>query len=475
MKKIMLFAVMLSVCIHSIPSLAATTIEYHHDEEINMTVTSGSGKCGDNVNWSLTDDGTLTISGNGKMYEYAETDTLPWFENNDNQAILNVTVEEGVESICYGAFLKTSIVSLVLPDSITEIGEFSVSLCSNLEYVVLSDNIEELPESALYYNRKLTYVHMPENLKTIGFGVFSWDDKLENIIIPKGVTCIEEGAFAECFALKKAVIPAGVTTLGRAVFSLNNSMTELYFPPSFKSIGYTTFSGCANVDKIILPDGLTEIGESAFAWTGEERSSSSKQIIYVPKSVTKFGKYAILGSGIEIHGFAGSEAETYAKENNIPFIAVTESMYSEEEYNKALNSQIETVPDMPVQTIQAAAEGGTLGVASRNGTISVTVDGIRVSFEAAQPFIDENGRTQIPVRSVAEALGCKVEWDEQTRTVTLTKNNTVVVITIDNAVMQIGAEAVTMDTTAQIINDSTYIPVRFVGEAFGMTVNWEGE
>ncbi len=472
MKKIMLLAIAFIMCISSVPSTAANIIEYHHDEDINMSITPGSGKCGDSVSWSLTPDGTLTISGKGKMYEYTETDTLPWFENNDNQAILNVKVEEGVESICYGAFFKTSVVSLVLPDSITEIGKMSVSSCPNLEYVVLSDNIEELPESALYYDSALTYVHMPKNLKTIGFGVFSWDDKIENIVIPENVTVIEEGAFSECCSLKKVVIPVGVTTLDRAVFCLNNSMTELYLPPSLKTIGKTTFSGCANIDKIILPDGLTQIGESAFAWADEERNTSSKQIIYVPKSVTEFGKFAILGGGIEIHGFVGSEAEKYANENKIPFVAVTESMYSVDEYNNALNGQIETAPEIPVAAAQPSVNEETLDVTSENGVINIAVGGKTVDFSDAQPFIDENGRTQIPIRAVAEALGAKVDWDEAERMATITRDNKVITIAIGNTKLQIGDEAITMDTAAQIINERTYIPIRFVGEALGMTVNW---
>ena len=72
-------------------------------------------------------------------------------------------------------------------------------------------------------------------------------------------------------------------------------------------------------------------------------------------------------------------------------------------------------------------------------------------------------------------MGCTVEWNDAAQTATLTKDNTVVIISIGNASMQVGKDIITMDTTAQIINERTYIPVRFVGEALGMTVNWESK
>lgn len=472
MKKI-LFGVVISMFIGINTSYASITADFNLDNpEADMTVTPGSGKCGDNVNWSLSQDGTLTISGSGKMYNYEEFGSAPWFENNASKAILNVEVENGVESICQAAFYDTSIVSLVLPDSIKEISFASITHCNNLQYLVLSDNIESLPENSVSYNDSLTYIHMPQKLKSIGNNAFLEDIKLEQIIIPSGVTQIGDRAFSKCITLKKVVIPPKMTSIGDGAFSQCVGMEELYLPPSIENINQYAFTGCVNIDKIILPDGINEIPTCVFTADDEVRRSTEPQIIYVPESVSTFGIWAILGDNIEIHGFADSEAEKYAKENEIPFVAVTESMYSEEEYNSVLNGQIETAPEMPVQMLTPQ---NILDVIDLNGNLTIKLDGEIVSFSDAQPFIDENGRTQIPIRAVAEMLGCKVDWNDRTRTATLTKDDTVVVITIDNAAMQVDTETVTMDTTAQIINDRTYIPLRFAGEALGITVNWKSE
>lgn len=104
--------------------------------------------------------------------------------------------------------------------------------------------------------------------------------------------------------------------------------------------------------------------------------------------------------------------------------------------------------------------------------MKVRINGDAVEFTDAKPFIDQNGRTQIPIRAVAEALDCDVEWDDALKTVTITKNDMMIVLVIDNYNMQINNEIIAMDTVAQIINDRTYIPIRYAAEALGFEVNW---
>ena len=90
-------------------------------------------------------------------------------------------------------------------------------------------------------------------------------------------------------------------------------------------------------------------------------------------------------------------------------------------------------------------------------------------------IIDENNRTQIPIRAIGEMLGCDVDWNGDSQTVTITKDDKLIVIVIGKKEMQSGKEVIEMDTEAKIVNDRTYIPVRFVGEAFGMQVNYNGQ
>lgn len=113
---------------------------------------------------------------------------------------------------------------------------------------------------------------------------------------------------------------------------------------------------------------------------------------------------------------------------------------------------------------------------AEDGALSVRVNGMLVEFPDALPFIDSNNRTLIPVRAVAETLGCKVDWNGNTRTATCTKNGISVAIAIGDqnlTVTKSGKKStVTMDTQAIISEDRTYVPIRYVAEALGAYVDY---
>lgn len=100
------------------------------------------------------------------------------------------------------------------------------------------------------------------------------------------------------------------------------------------------------------------------------------------------------------------------------------------------------------------------------------VNGIAETLDTA-PIIRDS-RTMLPVRFVAEKLGATVEWDGATSTATITKGETVIKITIgaDNAL--VNGESTALDVPAFIENSRTYMPVRFVAEKLGATVVWDG-
>lgn len=85
-----------------------------------------------------------------------------------------------------------------------------------------------------------------------------------------------------------------------------------------------------------------------------------------------------------------------------------------------------------------------------------------------------NGSTLVPLRSIFEALGATVDWDGETKTVTSTKDGTVIKLTIGNTQAFKNDTSINLSVPAQIINDSTYVPLRFVSESFGCDVQWDG-
>lgn len=104
--------------------------------------------------------------------------------------------------------------------------------------------------------------------------------------------------------------------------------------------------------------------------------------------------------------------------------------------------------------------------------ISVRLDGRKVYFDQLPSIV--NDRTLVPLRAIFEALDAEVAWDGATRTVTATKGDTVVVLTIDSTTPTVNGETQTLDAPAMIINSRTMVPARFVAQSFGAVVDWDG-
>lgn len=105
--------------------------------------------------------------------------------------------------------------------------------------------------------------------------------------------------------------------------------------------------------------------------------------------------------------------------------------------------------------------------------VGVTVNNAAVQFPDAAPYLDTAAnRVLVPVRFVSESLGAQVAWDGATRTVTVTKGADTVVLTIDRAAVTKNGGAFELDAPARIESSRTYVPLRFISEAFGAKVEW---
>ena len=186
-----------------------------------------SGDCGttgheSEVTWSLTDDGTLTISGTGAMADYASASAQPW--KGSRSSITSIVVGEGVTHIGNSAFRGCSnATSISLPTSLTSIGNSAFNGCTN---------------------EALTSITIPENVESIG-----------------------QQAFMNCPGLTSVTIGNSVTSIGNAAFSScnNASFTTVDIPNSVETIGQNAFLACTGLTTVTLGSGVTSIGSSAFA------------------------------------------------------------------------------------------------------------------------------------------------------------------------------------------------------------------
>ena len=140
-------------------------------------VDSGTfGVDGDNLTWTLDSEGTLIISGTGRMPEF-EWNGMPWY--NDLDLITSVQIGNGVTNIGYNAFNK----------------------CAQLTSVTLPDGLEKISALAFYYCSSLPEIDLPDSLTEVGESAFFACESLQNITIPKNVTNIGRNAFAHCYSL----------------------------------------------------------------------------------------------------------------------------------------------------------------------------------------------------------------------------------------------------------------------------------
>lgn len=108
--------------------------------------------------------------------------------------------------------------------------------------------------------------------------------------------------------------------------------------------------------------------------------------------------------------------------------------------------------------------------------VQVAVNGQYVPFPDERPYVDAlSNRTMVPVRFVAEKLGLRVEWNEPSQQVRLTKKDQILILYIGQKRVQVNGQDVTFDSPAVIKNNRTMIPLRFISETFDAQIDWIAE
>lgn len=108
----------------------------------------------------------------------------------------------------------------------------------------------------------------------------------------------------------------------------------------------------------------------------------------------------------------------------------------------------------------------------QNG-IMVLLNGENVKFQV--PPIQQNGSVLVPFRAIFEALGLKVDWDPKTQTITGSKPGTLIKLKVGSTTAEINGKQKKLTVAPSIIKGSTYVPLRFIGEAVDAKVNWQAK
>lgn len=115
---------------------------------------------------------------------------------------------------------------------------------------------------------------------------------------------------------------------------------------------------------------------------------------------------------------------------------------------------------------------GTGVIADTGEKVTVMLDGGEVTFPDAQPFIDSRNRTLVPIRFVSEAMGARVDWENDTQTVVIKKDKDTIKYTIGNMKAYLNDEMRVFDTYGILKEDRTFVPLRFISEMLSCDVDW---
>ena len=288
---------------------------------VYMGVFAGNvnGTIGDNLKWTFTDDGTLTISGTGEMEHADGNSGYAWGTDNhtlDRSLIKKVVVEGGVTSLGEYIFWDCpSLTEVKLPNSLTELRKQCFKHCTALKSIILPENISMIEESAFEECSALETVTFPKSLKevstkafyncnlkkvdlsqtqveTIGMGAFAHNAQCEEVYLPKTLKTFEgedEGAFSSC-GVKKAVCSAvepPKTISGVYDFITGEKKTG---PVDWVKI----FSGFDDDFVLEVPAGSEEKYRSANGWKNVANNIATG-IRGVKASQGKVGVYDITG------------------------------------------------------------------------------------------------------------------------------------------------------------------------------------
>ena len=242
---------------------------------VDMAYAASSGTCGDKLTWSLSDDGTLTISGTGDMYDYELLGTnTPW--NSLRSQIKSVVIKDGVTSIGDCAFGGCiSLTSVSIPDGVISIGFAAFESCSLLTGVTIPNSVTGIGDYAFGYCSSLISVTIPGSVTSIGEAAFAGGSTSVNVSRENKNYCSVDGGL---YDKQKTTIlhpgkiqngafrvPDGVNRIGDSAFFDCTSLTSVIIPKSVTSIGSLAFLGCIRLTNVTIPDGVTSIGDAAFA------------------------------------------------------------------------------------------------------------------------------------------------------------------------------------------------------------------
>lgn len=256
-----------------------------------------------NWNWNTQTGATFTITVTAPSRDFtfdATTGTIKKYNGND--AVVNIPSEINgtpVTTIGNAAFRDSSVTSVTIPASVTEIGANAFAGCTNLTSVTYGGDWSNLTiqsgnpavEDAAKDAANEQLFDFEFILNNTAVVVISYKGTAADVTIPsrykgKPVTVIDPVAFYNNSAVTSVTIPDSVTAIPDYAFGFCSQLTNISIPNSVTFIGFSAFNSCTSLKSITLPSSLSTIQSYAFYNCG------NLETIRIPVSVTSIGNYA---------------------------------------------------------------------------------------------------------------------------------------------------------------------------------------
>ena len=275
-------------------------LEYEESENGTVTITKFVSSTSTDIELPSVIDGKSVTSIGDSAFN---ADNIEACKN-----LTSIIIPDSVTMIGDYAFDGcTSLTSVTIPDSVTSIGGCAFWCCTGLTSVTIPDSVISIGDSAFWGCTGLTSVIIPDSVTSIGYFAFLGCTGLTSVTIPDSVTMIGDYAFDGCTGLTSITIPGSVTSIGSSAFYKCTGLTSITIPDSVTSIGDWSFRECTSLTSVIIPDSVTSIGDSAF-WGCTGLTS-----VTIPDSVTNIGEGAF--------GWCTSLTEIIVDSNNKSYIS----------------------------------------------------------------------------------------------------------------------------------------------------------
>ena len=192
----------------------------------------------------------LTSIPDNAFFEYSEAQ-----KDEDGKEITNMDA--------YPACINLK--GIILPATVTSIGDRAFAVCRNLESLEMSDKVTSIGDHAFHNCDSLETVKIPSACKTIGSFAFEDCYKITSITFPTTMESIGYGAFKDCVKITSITLPSGIETIINSTFQGCESLESIVIPDTVTKICEQAFADCYALTSIVIPDSVDSIGDYAFS------------------------------------------------------------------------------------------------------------------------------------------------------------------------------------------------------------------